>query len=96
MMTKRTPMMRNVIPPGCAEAMRNAVPSPTKSTGQAQETSGTPKPLVKYRPIATAAMPPKIESGTVTATASGHSVSITYGPPVAQYPPSPITTALPM
>ena len=43
-----------------------------------------------------AANPPKIDSGTKATTASGHSVSMTYGPPEAQNPPRPITVALPM
>ena len=39
--------------------------------------------------------PPKIDSGVVAMTASGHSTAISYGPPEAQNPPRSITARMP-
>ena len=82
---------RLAAPPGTNAAKRKAIPSPTNRMGHAQTTSGVPNPRANSSPIATAAMPPKMLSGAKTSTASGHGVSMKYGPPLAHEPPSRIT-----
>ena len=80
MTTKSTPMITKVIPPNAKASTptnRKPAPRPTKRIGHAHATTGTPNPRARKTPIATASRPPKIESGMVTATASGHSVSMT-------------------
>ena len=84
---------RFATPPGTNDASRKSIPRPTKRMGHAQITRGVPNPRANTRPIAAAISPPKMLSGAKITTASGHCVSITYGPPEAQKPPSPITTA---
>ena len=74
---------------------RKAKPSPMNRIGQAHDTSGVPKPLASTTPMPTAIRPPKIDPGVVQVTMSGHWVWMTYAPPEAQNPPSPITMLAP-
>ena len=91
MTTNSTPMMRNVIPPGCADEMRNACPSPTKRTGQAQETSGVPNPRAKNDAESDRGQPAEDREGH----GDGHGIRALGLDHVraadAQYPPRPIT-----
>ena len=66
---------------------------PDEQDGPGPDDDRRPEAAGEQQPIATAIMPPKMLSGAKTSTASGHGVSMTYGPPVAHEPPSRITRA---
>src|SRR4249920_1670654 len=73
---------------------RKFQPSDRNSAGQARKTRPiqdppSAEPPQMMRPAAR--KPPRIDSGVVAMTASGHSTAISYGPPDAQKPPRSIT-----
>ena len=82
------PQSRPTKTPPSGIIWKNPMPSPTNRIGQPQTSTGAAKPFWKKNASPHEMKTAKKPAGNAQIRVSGHGVSMTYGPPLAQNPPS--------